>query len=143
VTTRDFFGVLAIALIAGAAGGGAAMLAGGDRADEHEGAESAANASDAKITRDSATVIALASVPGGAVKGVELEDEDGTLIYSFDIAVAGKEGVEEVHVSALDGRVTSHEHESAGDEAAEQAKESKEGGEQPGSAPPSGTKPPI
>ena len=70
-------------------------------------------AAQAKITKEAATKIALAKVPGGAVKSVELEREHGKLIYSFDITVAGKSGVDEVQVSAIDGSVVSVVHENA------------------------------
>lgn len=54
---------------------------------------------------------ALDAVPGGEIIAAEIENEDNELIYSFDIRVAGKEGVEEVHVDAMSGAVTSIEHE--------------------------------
>jgi uncharacterized membrane protein YkoI len=64
-----------------------------------------------KISEDSARAIALRQVPGGTVQALELEREGGTLIYSWDIKVAGKPGITEVHVSAIDGRVVAVEHE--------------------------------
>jgi uncharacterized membrane protein YkoI len=85
----------------------------------------------AKISKDSATKIALARVPGGRVKSSELEREKGTVVYSFDIAVAGKAGVEEVLVSAIDGSVVSQEHETPKQERAEAAKEKKEQNKKP------------
>ena len=51
----------------------------------------------------------------------ELEVEDGCLVYSFDIKVAGKSGAEEVMVDAGNGKVLSRKHESAMKEAAENA----------------------
>ena len=66
----------------------------------------------AKISEDSARAIALKRVPG-TVQGLELENEHGRLIYSWDIKVAGKPGITEVHVSALNGRVLGVEHEGA------------------------------
>ena len=74
----------------------------------------------AKISQDSAQTIALAKVPGGTVSEVELEHEHGTAVYSFDITQAGKSGVEEVLVSAIDGHVVWKGHESARHERAEQ-----------------------
>jgi len=74
----------------------------------------------ATVTPDSATAIALRAVPGATVKSAEIEKEDGRLVYSFDLVIAGKSGVEEVLVDARTGKVVSKEHE---DEAAEQAEQ--------------------
>ena len=73
----------------------------------------------AKITAEAATATALAKVPGGKVDKAEIENEKGKLIYSFDIKVAGKSGIEEVAVDALTGAVVSVEHEDAAAEAKE------------------------
>ena len=73
----------------------------------------AALAKEAKISLAQARATALAKVPKGEVASEELEREHGKLIYSFDIRVPGKPGVEEVNVSALDGKVIAMEHESA------------------------------
>jgi len=74
----------------------------------------------AKVTPDSARAIALHRVPGGTIQSAELEREGGRLVYSFDIKVAGKKGIEEVLVDAMTGRIVSVEHENAAAEAAEQ-----------------------
>lgn len=66
----------------------------------------------ATFAPDSAIRIALARVPGGTISAAELEEEDGRLIYSFEIKVAGKSGEEEVHVDARTGEVVKQEHES-------------------------------
>ncbi len=58
------------------------------------------------IPPDSAVAIAKARVPGIITKG-ELERENGTLLYSFDISVAGAAGVTEVHIDAQSGTVLS------------------------------------
>jgi uncharacterized membrane protein YkoI len=76
----------------------------------------------AKISLDSATKVALGRVPGGTVKKHELEKEDGHFIYSFDIAVAGKPGIEEVWVSAIDAHIVKVEHETPAMEKSEAAK---------------------
>ena len=73
----------------------------------------------AKITPDVATATALAKVPGGKIDAAELENEKGKLIYSFDIKVQGKRGIEEVAVDAITGVVLSVEHETPADEAKE------------------------
>ena len=83
----------------------------------------------AKITADAATATALAKVPGGKVDKAEIENEKGKLIYSFDIKVAGKSGIEEVAIDAMTGAVIGVEHEDAAAEAkeakADKAKEAK------------------
>lgn len=70
----------------------------------------------AKISDQDARTAALARVPGGRITGAELEEEDGLLIYSYDIAVDAQEGVQEVHVDATTGEVVSVEHEEGGEE---------------------------
>jgi uncharacterized membrane protein YkoI len=80
---------------------------------------------EAKITEDVAAATALKAVPSGKIDKMELEKEDGKLLYSYDIKVAGKTGVEEVHVDAMTGALLSNEHESPADEKAEKAKEAK------------------
>jgi uncharacterized membrane protein YkoI len=67
--------------------------------------------SQTKISEDSARAVALARVSGSAVKALELEREHGRLIWSFDLTVAGKPGIEEVEVDALTGKIVSVEHE--------------------------------
>jgi uncharacterized membrane protein YkoI len=70
----------------------------------------------AKVSGDSAARIALAQVPNGSLRSGEIEREKGKLIYSFDLAVAGKPGIEEVHVDAITGAVVAREHETAAQE---------------------------
>lgn len=65
----------------------------------------------AKVSEDSARGVALAHAPGGTVQGLELEREHGRLIWSFDIKIAGKPGITEVNVNALDGSIVGVEHE--------------------------------
>lgn len=76
-------------------------------------------AAEAKIGEDSARTIAMSKVANGRLESMELEREKGKLMYSFDIKVPGKSGIEEVNVDALDGRVLAVEHESAAAEARE------------------------
>ena len=80
---------------------------------------------EAKISESDARATALKEVPNGTVKSVELEREKGKLVYSYDISVPGKSGVEEVNVSAIDGSVVNKLHESAKTEKKEAAKETK------------------
>ena len=58
-----------------------------------------------------AAAIARAQVPNGTIQSVELEHERGKLIYSYDVKVAGKSGIEEVNVNAMDGTIVGVEHE--------------------------------
>jgi uncharacterized membrane protein YkoI len=85
-------------------------------------------AKQAKISLETARTTALAKVPHGEVRSEELEKEHGKLIYSFDIAVPGKPGIQEVNVSAITGKVIGVHHESAKDEKKEAAKEHKPSG---------------
>lgn len=71
-------------------------------------------------------VASLKVAPGSAVPKGELEVEHGCLIYSFDVSLTGKSGVEEVAVDAGTGKVLSRKHESALKEAAEKAGEKTE-----------------
>jgi uncharacterized membrane protein YkoI len=80
---------------------------------------------EAKISEATARETALKEVPNGAVKSSELERENGKLIYSYDITVPGKTGVEEVNVNAIDGSVVAKTHETPKAEKAEMAKEAK------------------
>lgn len=73
-----------------------------------------------KITKDQARAIALARHQG-TVKSSELEKEHGKLVYSFDIQTA--EGIREVQVDAMTGKVVEDTIESAADEAKEAAQE--------------------
>jgi len=73
----------------------------------------------AKITPEVATATALAKVPNGKVQAAEIEMEKKKLIYSFDIKVAGKSGIEEVAIDAMTGAVIGVEHETPADEAKE------------------------
>src|SRR4051794_37485311 len=57
-------------------------------------------AKQAKVSEGVAAKAALARVPKGEIQTVELEKEKGRLIYSYDIKVPGKSGIDEVAVSA-------------------------------------------
>lgn len=80
---------------------------------------------EAKISSKTARATALKEVPNGKVRKSELERENGKLVYSFDIKVAGKTGIEEVNVDAITGAVVSHEHESLKTEKKEEKAEAK------------------
>ena len=68
-------------------------------------------ASEARVSMKAARAKALARVPHGRIQSAELEREHGKLIYSFDIRVPGKEGIEEVQVDAIKGGIVSVAHE--------------------------------
>jgi uncharacterized membrane protein YkoI len=86
-------------------------------------AEKPEYSSQAKITSRVAVDSALARVPGGQVHEGELEKEHGRLVYSFDVLVPHRKGVDEVQVDARSGRVVSVRHESPEAEAKEHAGE--------------------
>lgn len=81
---------------------------------------------EAKIAESDARATALKEVPNGTVKSYELEREKGKLIYSYDITVPGKSGIEEVNVNAIDGSVVAKSHESPKTEKKEAKQEAKE-----------------
>jgi uncharacterized membrane protein YkoI len=70
--------------------------------DKAEGAESERLKSLARITPEQAQAAALAQVPG-TVNKVELENEDGNVVYGVEIKTA--KGESDVKVDAGDGRV--------------------------------------
>lgn len=80
---------------------------------------------EAQIPEATARATALKEVANGTVKSSELEREKGRLIYSYDITVPGKAGVQEVNVDAKTGAVVAKVRESAKTEAKEAAKEAK------------------
>lgn len=77
----------------------------------------------AKVSPDSARRIAMSRVPTGTIKSAEIEVENRVLVYSFDIAVPRRSGIEEVLVNAMTGAVVSQEHEGPKAEAAERAQD--------------------
>lgn len=64
-----------------------------------------------RISMRTARAHALALVPHGRIRSGELETEHGQLIYSFDIQVPRRSGIEEIQISALTGRLVSRTHE--------------------------------
>jgi uncharacterized membrane protein YkoI len=99
--------LLAIALAAACASHGTARVVNGVKISEDKKGLWA----QATLAPEAAMRIALARVPGGTITEAELEEEDGRLIYSFEIKVAGKSGEEEVHVDAKTGAIVKQEHE--------------------------------
>lgn len=72
-----------------------------------------------KFPEARARAIALAKVPHGKVVAEEVEREHGILIYSYELKVPGKPGVQEVNINANTGRLVGIEHEGAKQEKAE------------------------
>jgi uncharacterized membrane protein YkoI len=71
-----------------------------------------ARQTDPPVSMQAARARALALVPNGTIRSAELEREHGRLIYSFDILIPRRAGVEEVQISATTGRLVSRTHES-------------------------------
>lgn len=66
--------------------------------------ETPIDASRAKVGVDAAKAAALAKLPGGTVKGAQLEDENGTLVWA--VAVTDASGkMQDVKVDATSGQV--------------------------------------
>src|SRR6266481_561397 len=63
----------------------------------------------ARVTKHQAKKIALARVKRGAIKRVELEKENGVLIWSVDIAQPPKKDLTDVWVDATTGKITAVE----------------------------------
>ena len=63
----------------------------------------------ASITEAQASKTALAKVPTGTIKSSELENENGKLVWSFDISMPGTKNITEVLVDAKTGKIVSVE----------------------------------
>ena len=99
---------LSVLLLGGIARGAAAQQPAPPARPSYERDVPAALLAEVKIGEDSARVLALAKVPG-TVEAVELKREQGKLLWVWDVKVAGKRGITEVSVNAIDGKVRSHE----------------------------------
>lgn len=77
----------------------------------------------ATVAEPAAAKTALARVPNASIKAVELEDENGKLIYSYELKVPGRSGIEEVNVDAKTGTVVNTEHETPASERSEAKQE--------------------
>jgi uncharacterized membrane protein YkoI len=93
---------------------------------EHTDAELAKMAN---ITKSDAEKIVLKDIKAKdtekKVTASELEVEEGYLVYSIEVKVIGKDGVDEFLVDAGNGKILTRDHESEGDE----ENEGNEGGE--------------
>jgi uncharacterized membrane protein YkoI len=68
----------------------------------------------AQVSQAEAEKTAVAKIGGKehvSVAAAELESEHGCLIWTFDLRIAGKSGVQEVHIDAGNGNVLSVKHE--------------------------------
>ena len=77
---------------------------------QDDATEAAALAKLATVTSDQASQAALATVPGTVIK-VELDDENGSIVYSVEIRTDA--GVVDVKVDAGNGKVLAQEADSA------------------------------
>ena len=110
-SVKLIFGTLLIGLITIASWG-----------TEQGSASQSAMRKEAKVTMEEAEKAALAK-ESGKIKSKELEREKGRLIYSFDIKTA--DGLHEVNVDAITGKVIEDTVESAAAEAKEKAADRK------------------
>ncbi|MBK5187253.1 MAG: PepSY domain-containing protein [Gemmatimonadaceae bacterium] len=83
-------------------------------------------AKQATVTESAAAATAQKRVPKGTIQAVELEREGGRLLYSFELKVPGKTGIDEVNVDAKTGKSLRMEHESPAKERKEAAVDAKE-----------------
>ena len=104
-TVLPWFAVLTLGV------GFAATASGASKPRAHAARADSTLASQARVSMATAKATALARVPGGKINSAELEREKGKLIYSFDVMVPGKPGIDEVNVDAIDGHVLSVAHE--------------------------------
>jgi hypothetical protein len=82
-------------------------------------------ATQAKVSESAAAATAQRRVPKGKIQGVELERENGKLMFSYDIKTPGKSGIDEVNVDAITGKIIGFGHESAAAEKKEAEAEAK------------------
>jgi uncharacterized membrane protein YkoI len=110
--------VLAIALTAG--------VAGAQGTTHHKKAETQADLQkEAKMTMTDARAMAQREVPNATIQAGEIEREGGKLIYSFDMKVPGKAGIDEVNIDAMTGKLVGKQHESPAAERAESKADAK------------------
>jgi uncharacterized membrane protein YkoI len=81
---------------------------------------------EAKMTMADARAMAMREVPHAHVQAGEIEREGGKLIYSFDMKVAHKSGIDEVNIDAMTGKLVSKQHETPKAERAEAKVDAKE-----------------
>ena len=79
----------------------------------------------ATVSEADAAKTVAARLPRGRIQAVELENENGRLIYSYEVKIPGRSGIEEINVNARTGAVVSTEHESPAKERREAKAEKK------------------
>lgn len=80
----------------------------------------------AKVKESTAAAMAQRLVPAAHIQALELENEGGKLIYSFDMKTPGRDGIDEVNIDAVTGKqVGKIGHESSASEASEAAADAK------------------
>lgn len=77
----------------------------------------------ATVKEADAAKVALARFPNAHIQAVELENEGGRLIYSYELKTAGKAGIDEVNVNAKTDKLVNTEHEGAKAESKEAKQE--------------------
>lgn len=103
----------------------AAAGAGAQPAKHHKAETQAELQKEAKMTMADARALALRTVPNSTIQAGEIEREGGKLIYSFDMKVANKSGIDEVNIDAMTGKLVSNQHETPKAERAEAAADAK------------------
>lgn len=79
----------------------------------------------AMVPEAAATATAQKRMPKGTIQAMELERENGHLMYSYDFKVPGKSGIDEVNVDAMSGRVLHVAHEGPAQEKKEAAEDAR------------------
>lgn len=102
------------ALVVGGANASQQVTVGGQQITIDE--ESSGLLARAAVTPEAASILALATVPGGTITKAEIEDEDGVLLYSFELKVEGQKGIRTVEIDATTGAVLAQENEDEDDD---------------------------
>jgi hypothetical protein len=79
----------------------------------------------ATVTEAQARKLALTKAPNGKIESSELEEENGHLIWSFDISMPGTKNITEVQVDAKAGTIVGVDIETPKDQAKEAAADKK------------------
>jgi uncharacterized membrane protein YkoI len=121
---KRILAALAFIVATGTAAGAQATHAAA--ATQHKKVETQAELQkEAKMKMADARALARKTVPTGKIASGEIEREGGKLIYSFDMKVPGKSGIDEVNIDAMTGTLISNQHETPKDEKAEAKADSK------------------
>jgi uncharacterized membrane protein YkoI len=106
-------------VVTGASAGAQAMHKASGTAPHKKAETQAQLQKEAKMTMVDARAMAQKTVPTGKIASGEIEREGGKLIYSFDMKVPGKSGIDEVNIDAMTSTLISNQHETPKDEKAE------------------------